>query len=607
MPRTPVPLVNIFIAHHLVKLPSDGYFGRSVNALRQALGTLCLVWTLHAAVDDRLLVPGPPGRPGGRLVSAQRTEPKTLNWTVAADSGSREVLRCLMADLIHINRQSMATEPALAKSWKVSPDGLHWELQLRQGLKFSDGHPFDADDVVFTFQAILDQQVHSPQRTLLMMDGKPIGVRKLDPYRVAFDLPGPYSVPDRLFDGVFVLPRHQLEAAWKQGRLADAWPLTVAASQIAGLGPFRLKEYVAGQRITLERNPYYWKVDQAGTQLPYLSELVFVFAGSEDNQVLRFQAGESDIVNRVGARNFAILEKDRERRGYQLADAGSSLEYSFLLFNLAGPPSPASPRMAGRPAFLRRQSFRQAVSAAIDRDAIVRLVYLGRAVPLAGPVPPGNKAWIDTAIPAPTRSVQRARQLLAADGFQWSREGALTDAEGRPVEFSILTSNNNPERLQMATLIQDDLKQIGMRVNVVQLEFRSLLERVQRTHEYDACVLSLASSDADPNPDMVVWLSSGGNHLWNPEQKTPATPWEAEIDRLMRRQLVTRQFAERKRLFDRVQAIVVANQPLVPLVSPHLLAGAKKDLANFHPVVIEPYTLWNVEQLYWRAAAGARP
>jgi peptide/nickel transport system substrate-binding protein len=200
--------------------------------------------------------------------------------------------------------------------------------------------------------------------------------------------------------------------------------------------------------------------------------------------------------------------------------------------------------------------------------------------------------------------VERARQLLAADGFKWSHEGALADPEGRPVEFSILTSNSNPERSQMATLIQDDLKRIGMRVNVVQLEFRSLVERVQRTREYEACVLSLASPDADPNPDMAVWLSSGGNHLWNPGQKTPATPWEAEIDGLMRRQMVTRNYAERKRLFDRVQAIVVENQPLVPLVSPDLLAGAKKNLANFRPALIEPYTLWNVEQLYWRGAGG---
>ena len=101
-------------------------------------------------------------------------------------------------------------------------------------------------------------------------------------------------------------------------------------------------------------------------------------------------------------------------------------------------------------------------------------MYLGHAVALAGPVPPGNKSWINTALPAPARSVERARQLLAADGFKWNRDGTLLDPEGRPVEFSILTSNSNPERLQMATLIQDDLKQIGMRVNVVPLEFRSL-------------------------------------------------------------------------------------------------------------------------------------
>jgi peptide/nickel transport system substrate-binding protein len=567
---------------------------------------LALVCVLHAAGDDRLLVPGPPGRPGGRLVSAQRTEPKTLNWAVAADSGSREVLQCLMADLIHINRQSLATEPALAKSWKVSRNGLHWELELRQGIKFSDGHPFDAGDVVFTFQAILDEQVHSAQRALLMLDDKPIAVRQLDTYRVAFDLPQPYSVPDRLFDGIFILPRHKLETAWKQGKLADAWPLSTPPSDLAGLGPFRLKQYVAGQRIVLERNPYYWKVDQAGTRLPYLSELEFLFAGSEDNQVLRFQAGESDIINRVGARNFAALEKDRDRRGYELVNAGGSLEYNFLFFNLADLPSAVAPEIAAHQAFLRRRSFRQAVSAAIDRDAIVRLVYLGRAVPLAGPVPPGNKAWVNTALPPPVRSLERARRLLAADGFKWSRDGALADPEGRPVEFSILTSNNNPERLQMATLIQDDLKQIGMRVNVVPLEFRSLLERVQRTREYEACILSLASADADPNPDMAVWLSSGGTHLWNPGQKTPATPWEAEIDRLMLRQIVTRGYPERKQLFDRVQAIVVENLPLVPLVSPNLLSGAKRNLANFQPALIEPYTLWNVERLYWRDAAGGR-
>jgi peptide/nickel transport system substrate-binding protein len=551
-----------------------------------------------------MLVPGVPGRSGGRLVSAQRTEPKTLNWAIATDAGSREILQRTMADLIHINRLTLATEPALAKSWKSSPDGLHWTLTLRRDVKFSDGHPFDADDVIFTFQAVMDESVHSPQRDLLLLQGKPIAVRKLGSHTVVFDLPQAYSVPDRLFDGVFILPRHKLEAAWKQGRLADAWPISAPPAEIAGLGPFRIKEYAAGQHITLERNPYYWKVDRAGTQLPYLAEVDFLFAGSEDNQILRFQSGESDIINRLGARNFAAMQKDSERHGYDLVNVGASLEYSFLVFNLADLPPGASRTLAGHQKVLQRVNFRRAISAAIDRDAMVRLVYLGKAFPLAGPVPPGNRLWVDAKLPAPVRSLEKARQLLTAGGFRWGPDGGLLDSDGRAVEFSILTSNTNAERQQMAVMIQEDLRQVGIRVNVVPLEFRSLLERVQKTHDFEACVLSLSSPDADPNPDMAVWLSSGANHLWNPGQKTPSTPWEAEIDRLMRTQLVTPGYAARKKLFDRVQEILAENQPLVALVSPNLLAGAKKDLANFRPAVIEPSTLWNIEQLYWR---GGRP
>ena len=272
-----------------------------------------------------------------------------------------------------------------------------------------------------------------------------------------------------------------------------------------------------------------------------------------------------------------------------MRSAGAGLEYSFLDFNLTA-----------RQPFLRRKSFRQAVSAAIDRDAIVRLVYAGRAVPLAVPVPAGNKAWINQRIPPPAHSPERARQILSADGFKWARDGGLLGPDGKPVEFSIIGSNNNPERLQMAALIQDDLKQIGMKINVVPLEFRSVLERVQGTREFDAALLALASADADPNPEMAVWLSSGGNHLWNVNQASPATPWEAEIDSLMRRQIVTHDYAARKGMFDRVQEILAEYQPLVALVTPHLLVGARKDLANFRPAILEPNTLWNIEQLYWR-------
>jgi peptide/nickel transport system substrate-binding protein len=566
---------------------------------------LVLAASLFGASEELLRLPAVTGRPGGTLVFAQRTEPKTLNPIIAADAASREVIQRMHADLIHINRQSLQTEPALAKSWTVSRDGLRYTLELRRGLRFSDGHPFDADDVVFSFQAVLDEKVHSPQRDLLLLDGKPIAVRKLDAWRVEFLLPKPYAVAERLFDGFAILPRRLLEQAWREGKLSEAWNLRTPPAQIAGLGPFRLKEYVPGQRLTLERNPYYWKADRAGNRLPYLSAVTFQFAGSEDIEVLRFQSGESDMISRVSARNYAILKKQEPRRGYSLRDAGPGFEYSFLFFNLNDLSGKALPEVAARQAFFGRRSFRQAVSLAIDRDAIVRLVYLGFATPLSTPAPPGYKNWLNGKLPKLTRSVARARDALASDGFQW-RNGALIDPGGRPVEFSIVTSAGNPDRVQMATLIQDDLKALGVNAHVVPLEFRSLVDRVLRTKDYDACLMSLASPDADPNVDLPLWLSSGGTHLWNPEQKSPATPWEAEIDGLMRRQIEVRNFAERKQLFDRVQELAMENLPLIPLVSPNILAGAKRDLGNFQPAVLGHYTLWNIEELYWGGTSGAR-
>ncbi len=551
------------------------------------------------------MLPRTTGQPGGTLVVAQRNEPKTWNPAVAADGASREVIQCLMADLVHINRATQLTEPALARSWTVSPDGLHYVLNLRRGVRFSDGQPFDADDVVFSFQAYLDEKVHSPQRDLLLLEGKPIAVRKLDPYKVAFDLPSPYAAAERLFDGFAILPRHLLEASLREGKLAEAWNLHSPPAEVAGLGPFRLKQFQPGQRVLLERNPYYWKVDQAGTQLPYLAEVDFAFAGSEDMQVLRFQAGESDVISRMSARNFSVLEKDRERRGYSLVDAGPGLEYSFLFFNLNDLPAGASPGVVASQTFFRRASFRRAVSLAIDRQALVRLVYLGRAAALSTPVPLGDKAWVNGKLPPLVRSVTRARQALSADGFSWAPNGSLLDPGGKPVEFSIVTSAGNAERVQMATLIQDDLKALGIEVQVVPLEFGSLLNRVFQTHDYEACLLSLAEGDADPNSAMAIWLSSAGNHLWHPEQKTPGTPWEREIDGLMRRQMVTLKRNERTRLYDRVLEIVMDNLPLIPLVSPDILVGAQSGLRNFQPAVMDPYVLWNVEALCWRT--GARP
>jgi peptide/nickel transport system substrate-binding protein len=555
--------------------------------------------------EELLALSGEAGSSGGRMVVSLRAEPKTLNPVVATDAPSQEVIGTMQADLVHINRATHLTEPALAKSWKVSSDGLDYTLTLRQGLRFSDGEPLDAEDVLFTLRVYLDEGVHAPQRDLLIVGGKPITVTKINAQTLVFHFAKPYGVGERVFDGLAILPRHLLEKTYQEGKLGQIGSLSTPANQWAGLGPFRLKEYVAGQRLILERNPYYWKTDTQGHRLPYLNELVFLFVPSADAQVLRFQSGETDMISRLGAENFSVLA--RQQRGYTMADAGPGLEYNFLFFNLNDLGDKTAPETARKQKWFRDVQFRQAVSAAVDREAIVRLVYQGRGAALWGPVTPANRRWIDAAIPHPARSLDKARQLLRDAGFRWTNEAqgepALVDAEGKSVEFSILTSSSNADRTKMATLIQDDLKQLGMRVQVVPLEFRSLIDRVTQSKEYDACVLGLVSFDADPNSDINVWLSSGGTHLWNPSQEHPATPWEAEMDRLMVAQLTATNSEQRKKLYDRVQEILAENQPMIFLASPDILVGAKNTIGNFHPAVLEPYVLWNVDQLYLRSGA----
>ena len=550
--------------------------------------------------EELLVSSGQVGRYGGRLVVTQRSEPKTLNPIVAVDSASREVIQRMTADLIHINRESQHTEPALAKSWKVSRDGLRYTLDLRRGVRFSDGQPFDADDVLFSFEVYLDEKLHSPQRDLLVVGDAPIAVRKLDSHTVEFRLAKPYAAAERLFDGVAMLPRHSLEKSYRKGNLDNAWGLTTPPDQIAGLGPFRLKKYVPGERLVLERNPYYWKADRGGNREPYLNELDFLFVASQDAQAIRFQAGESDVASGLSAENYAVLERNRQARGYQLYDLGPGLEYNFLFFNLNDLGSKGPAQISRKQAWFGDAKFRQAVSAAIDREAIVRLVYQGRGAPLWGHVTPGNKVWLNTAIPRTPASLENARHLLQSAGFSWKGDGSLVDARGTPVEFSIITSAGNSERTQMATMIQNDLSQLGMNIHVLPLEFRALLDRVFQTHDYEACVLGLSNSDVDPNPEMNVWLSSGGTHVWNPGQSRPATAWEAEMDSLMREQLSTLDFAKRKRLYDRVQELVATSLPVICIASPNILVGAKSGLGNFRPAILDHYTLWNVEELYWR-------
>ena len=580
--------------------------GSQDNAIRRATLLLILFAPLLAACSERqetlpMAAPDAPPSLGGRLVVALRGEPQTLNPVLAVDGPSRMLAHRLMADLLHINRATQEVEPALASSWTVSDDGLVYRLQLRRDVKFSDGQPFDADDVIFSFGVYLDEASGYAGRDLLLVGSQPIEARKLDSHTVEFHLAEAAAAGSRLFDGLAILPEHRLAQAYQQGRLAEAWGPATAPEEIVGLGAFRLREYRSGERLVLERNPHYWKTDERGERLPYLDELVLLFVASEDAQVIRFMAGETDVIERINPNNFAQMHRQGEP--YEARDLGASLNYVFMVFNqnddIEDPPA----GLERRQRWFRDKAFRQAVSAAVDRQAIVRLAYRNRATPLWSHVSPGYQYWYNDQVPQPDRSLETARQLLAGAGFTWQGD-RLLDPSGEAVEFSIITGSSNTMRLEAATLVQEDLRQLGMEVTVVPLEHRAVVQRLLGSKDYDACLMELGGGDADPNPQINTLLSSGGLHVWRIGQAEPATAWEAEIDDLMQRQLTVMDRAERKRLFDRVQVIMAENAPLVFLASPHVLVGAKRALGNFRPAVMPHNTLWNVDELFWREPAA---
>jgi len=554
-----------------------------------------------AAAAEFLRVEISGGRPGGLLRAVLRAEPKTFNPVISTDGAALTIAGLTMANLIRIDRHSLRTVPALAHRCTPSEDGRRWRLELRRGLRFSDGHPFDADDVVFSFAVYTDAEVGSPSRDLLRVAGQPVTARRLGPYTVEIELAAPYAVGERLFDGLAILPRHKLEQAYREGRLRQMWALGTPPEEIVGLGPFRLRRHVAGQYLELERNPHYWQVDPAGHRLPYLERLIFAFVPDQSAEAIRLQSGEADVVERLAADNFERLRQDQG--AFRVQDLGAGLQIEFLFFNLNPLPASAAAERHRRQRWFRSAAFRRAISAAIDRRAIIRLVWRDRAQPLRSPVSPGNHAWHNSRLQPLSRSLDRARAELRSAGFHWNDRGDLLDAQRHPVELSLILSASNSQRRGAATLIQEDLRQLGIRLRVTALEFRALVDRVTISFDYDACLLGLGGTDTDPNPMIPLLHSQGAIHFWQ-LGGGEIEPWQEKIDQLLEQQLINLDPLGRKRQFDQVQQLVVEHQAFIPLLSPNVLVGVNRRLGGFRPAILAPHTLWNADQLYWLSPAS---
>jgi peptide/nickel transport system substrate-binding protein len=507
----------------------------------------------------------------GELRFCLRSEPKTFDPLKVEDEASMTVRYLTGGVLVRLNRQTQTLEPELAQSWKVSKDGRQITFKLRSGISFSDGTPFSAEDVAYTIQQLMDPSLHSPTGDAFRSGPGNVDTKIISPTQISITFPAPVAGLDRQFDQVAILSAHSPK------------------KEMAVLGPFMVADYKPGATVLLKKNPNYWKTDEQGRKLPYLDGIELDIQANRDVEMLRFKRNEIDLVNSLDSEYFDKLASTSPQ---VVHDAGASLDSEQMWFNEVT----KAPLPGYKKNWFRSATFRRAISAAINRDDMAKIVFRGHAQAAVGPVSPANKFWFNSKLKPEGYSPDAALKALQAEGFRMEN-GTLKDRDGNAVVFSIITNSGNKYRERMATMIQEDLQKIGIHVNVVTLDFPSLIERMTQTFDYEAILLGLTNVGLDPNEQMNVWLSSSENHQWNPSEKTPETAWEAEIDKLMRTQASSSDDRKRKEAFDRVQEIAVEQAPFIYLVNRNALSAVSMNVHGANPVILVPQTYWNADRL----------
>ena len=521
-----------------------------------------------------------PGKEGGTLYFVLSGDPKTLNPALAQETTSTAAIGPLFSGLTRLNLKTMKPEPYLAESWEVSEDGRVWTFHLRRNVRWSDGVPFTADDVVFTFNEVYyNDEIPSSTRDILTIKGKKIKVEKIDEYTVRFILPEPFA-PFLNALSVEILPKHKLERYVKWGTFNTAWNVNTDPKEIVGTGPWVIKEYIKGQRIVYERNPYYWEKDEKGGRLPYITRKVGLIVSDPDTAMLKFKSGEVDY---IGLRPQDIQQVARIEERVKVYDLGSTPSTTFLVFNQ----NPRSKVPDYKLRWFRNRTFRIAISHAIDRKGICYLVYNGLAKPLYTPVTEANRPYYKEGYyPEFDYDLEKARKLLESIGFKdRDGDGVLEDPEGHDLEFTLITNAGNKERETIGNIIKEDLKKIGIKVHFQPIDFNNLVSRLTSPpYDWEAVIIGLTGS-IDPHFGRNVWHSSGLLHMWNPRQKQPQTDWERRVDELIDRGAVELDFEKRVEIYREAFRIITEEQPMIFIATPKSMLAVYDRFGNLFPTV----------------------
>ena len=549
------------------------------------------------------------GKPGGTLTYSTISGPKTFNLAISTETSSTEILGYLFEGLTESSWLTAKVEPNLAERWESSDDGLVWTFHLRKDVTWSDGAPFSADDVLFTFRKIIyNEEIPAsarPSLTIRYLDEDTqqwrkgqIEVSKLDGNTVQFTLPVPFA-PFLRTMATAIYPRHILERHVDDKSFTSTWDVGTEPGDIVGTGPFTIKRYEAGERIVLERNPRYWKKDSAGNPLPYLQRVVYQIVPNLATALLKFQAGETDVLA-VQGEHYPILKPQEAAKEFTLHRRGPNFGTTFVAFNMNRGKDARSDAPFVDPVRLRwfgEDAFRKAVAHAVDKDTIIDNVMNGLGYPQWAAISPAAGPFHNPDVTRYEYDLKKAAAIL--DSLEWfdlDGDGVREDAEGNPIAFTLATNSGNTVRERVCTILKQDLAKIGIQVNLRFLEFNTLVSQLTSTYDWEAIVIGFTGG-VEPHGGVNFWHSSERLHLWYPYQEQPATDWERRIDELFVRG--SRELDEGKRhaLYHEFQQVASDHVPVVYTVLAERVTAVRNRFGNATPTL---HGLFDVRRLYVR-------
>lgn len=536
---------------------------------------------------------------GGTLILSTISDPKSFNDIIAKETSTTMITGLVFDGLVKMDAVAIEPEPALAESWDVSDNGLTWTFHLRDGVKWSDGTLFTAEDVVFTFnELIYNPDIPNSARDIFTVEGKQFEVSALDSETVQFKLPTKFA-PFLMFMTQAILPKHILQKSVDEGVFDSTWGVGTPPEEIIGTGAFLLEKYVSGQRIVLKRNPNYWKKDSDGSALPYLDRMVYLIVQSQDVQLLKFQRGEIDYYGMRGS-DYPILKPQEKKGDFTVYRSGPAFGTVFTLFNQNTRLNPETGKPFVDPiklSWFNSIDFRKAAAYALDKESMIKIVMNGLGYPQWSSMSPSAGFFYNDNVLKYEYDPKVAQEILTNAGFiDRDSDGIVEDPEGNPVEFTLITNSGNTDRIKIANLIRKDWEKIGFKVNFLQLEFNTLVTKLNATFDWEACMIGLTGG-VEPHSGRNVWNSAGQLHLWNPAQPEPATDWERRINELFDQGVQELDRAKRKTYYDEWQQLVSENLPLIYTVLSESLFAVRDKFGNLNPT---PYggAFHNIDEIY---------